>query len=134
MIGLNFIYPYDNLKKSTLTDKFSCYSYISIFYPMLAQSNLYNILRIGAVIENSLYELNHMIQYILYFNGNNKTLFNSPNKDYDEGENFEVLLFGRKIYNLRSFECFYIFNEQNYSQTLKDFRANFEKLYDITED
>ena len=127
-------YPYENLGNSGLTDKFSCYSYVPIFYFIVAQNKLFNILRIGAVIENSLHELNHMNQDILYFKGNDKKLFYSPKREHiageDGGENLEVLLFGRKVSYIRILECLYILNEQNYNQSLNDFRANFKKLYD----
>ena len=126
-------YPYHGLGNSGLTDKFSCYSYIPIFYYIYGTVKDYIFLSIGAVIENSLHEINHMNQDLLFFYENNEKLFYSPKRDYilgeDGGENLEVLLFGRKIITLTKLECYYLLNEENYKQSLEDFRTNFNNLY-----
>ena len=127
-------YPYQDLGNCGATDKFSCYSYICVLFNIFSRDKkYYKVLRCGAVIDISLHELNHINQNILYFNENNKSLFNTPKrKDLkgDGGENFEEILFGKKLESLRLLECFYILNENNWNQTLEDFKKNFKSLYD----
>ena len=119
-------YPYQDLNNCGFTDKFSCYSYISVLFNIFSrQKKYYNCLRCGAIVDISLHELNHINQNILYFLENNEDLFNSPKR-----EGLEEILFGRKIERLRILECFYLLNENNYDQSLNDFRNNFKKLYD----
>ena len=128
-------YPYQDLGDSGLTDKFSCFTYIPILIFYLAYKNQIFVftLLISAIIENSIHEINHLNQDILYFKGNDITLFFSPKrknlKGEDGGANLEEILFGRRIKDLRMLECFYILNEDNYNQSLKNFRKNFENLY-----
>ena len=50
-------------------------------------------------------------------------------KGKDGGENLEELFFGEKKERLRILECLYILNENNYKQSLQDFRKNFMNLY-----
>jgi len=128
-------YPYQDLGDSGLTDKFSCFTYIPILIFDLAYINqtFFFTLIISAIIENSIHEINHLNQDILYFKGNDITLFFIPKrknlKGEDGGANLEEILFGERIKNLRMLECFYILNEDNYNQSLKDFKKNFENLY-----
>ena len=93
-----------------------------------------SVLRCGAIVDIGLHELNHINQNILFFKENNQSLFSTPKREglegKDGGENMEEILFGRKIETLRILESFYILNENNYNQSLNDFRANFKKLYD----
>ena len=127
-------YPYQDLGNSGVTDKFSCYSYICVLFDIFSrQKKYYNCLRCGAIVENCFHELNHINQNILYFLENNENLFHSPKREGleegDGGQLLEEILFGGKIVRLRILECFYILNENNYNQSLTDFRSNFKKLY-----
>ena len=129
-------YPYQDLGDSGITDKFSCYTYIPILTFDLALKNpLFRLtLIISAVIEDSIHEINHLNQDIIYFKGNDKSLFFSPKRENlkgeDGGENLEEILFGRCVKKLKILECFYLLNESNYNQSLNDFKNNFENLYD----
>ena len=150
-------YPFQNLFLSGVTDKLSCYSYIpSINF--ISKYELYqeneNTYKVGLTTVNSLHEINHANQCIIYFKGNNNDLINSPqrklkdledfkkneemeNKNekdiiYKEGGNcFEMILFGRIIKNINLFECLYILNEENYKQDLKEFKENFMNIKEI---
>ena len=129
-------YPFQILNISALTDKFSCYSFI----PTISYSTTEEIIKIpsqiSVAIENSLLEINHINQNLIYFKGNNLSLFNTPtrvgfksgNKD---GENLEEILFGKKIESIGILESIYILNEKNYDQTLEQFRNNFSNLYNF---
>ena len=78
-------------------------------------------------------EINHINQNLLYFRENDRKFFTSKRKNLkrkDGGENLEEIFFGRKIEKLRMLECLYILNENNYKQSLQDFRKNFQNLYD----
>ena len=68
-------YPYQDLGDSGITDKFSCYTYIPILTFDLALKNpLFRLtLIISAVIEDSIHEINHLNQDIIYFKGNDKS-------------------------------------------------------------
>ena len=124
-------YPYQDLGNCGATDKFSCYSYICVLFNIFSRNKkYYKVLRCGAVIDISLNELNHINQNILYYNENNKNLLNTPKGKDLKGENFEEILFGKKLESLRLLECFYILNENNWNQTLEDFKKNFKSLYD----
>jgi len=127
-------YPYKIFDISGVTDKFSCYSYISILeFQYLANREDYKkILRIGAVIENTLQEINHINQDFIFFKINEQSLFRTSKITYlniEGGEDFEILLFGRKIGHLRFLEALYLLNENNYEQSLENFRSNFKNLY-----
>ena len=127
-------YPYQDLGNSGVTDKFSCYSYICVLFDIFSrQKKYYNCLRCGAIVYICFHELNHINQNILYFLENNENLFHSPKREGleegDGGQHLEEILFGGKIVRLRILECFYILNENNYNQSLTDFRSNFKKLY-----
>ena len=124
-------YPYQDLGNCGATDKFSCYSYICVLFNIFSRNKkYYKVLRCGAVIDISLNELNHINQNILYYNENNKNLLNTPKGKDLKGENFEEILFGKKLESLRLLECFYILNENNWNQTLEDFKKYFKSLYD----
>ena len=128
-------YPYQDLGDSGLTDKFSCYTYIPILiFDLTVKIPIFCFtVIIGAIIENSIHEINHLNQDIIYFKGNDKNLFLSPKRENlkgeDGGENLEEIFFGKRIKNLKILECFYILNENNYNQSLNDFKKNFENLY-----
>ena len=127
-------YPYQDLGNCGVTDKFSCYSYICVLFNIFSRKKkYYNCLRCGAIVDICFHEINHINQNILYFLENNEGLFNSPKREGleegDGGQHLEEILFGGKIKKLRILECFYILNENNYSQSLTDFRNNFKKLY-----
>ena len=129
-------YPYQDLGNSGITDKFSCYAYIPTLVFDLSCSNKKFIpaLECGMVTENSIHEINHLNQNIIFFKGNDKTLFHTPKregfKEGDGGENLEDILFGEKKKSLKMLECFYILNEKNYKQSLNDFKTNFKKIAD----
>ena len=128
-------YPYQILNISGFTDKLSCYSFI----PTISYSILEEILvpsKIAVTIDNTLHEINHINQNILYFKGNNSSLFNTPKRkgfksNSEGGEDFEEILFGKKIEYIGILESLYILNEKNYSQTLEQFRNNFINLYNL---
>ena len=125
-------YPYQLLGNSGLTDKLSCYSFLPVFLSSSAPLTYRPILKCGAIIDNSMHELNHLIQNIIYFRGSDRSLFNTPKREWlkgeDGGENLEEILFGRKIEVLKLLESYYILNELNYEQSLKDFRKNFQNI------
>ena len=78
-------------------------------------------------------EINHINQYLFYFRGNDRKFFipkRNNLKRKDERENLETIFFGKKIEKLKMLECLYILNENNYKQSLQDFRKNFQNLYD----
>ena len=128
-------YPYQGLNNSGLTEKFSLYSYIPIlFFDIYCKNqDLENSLKISAVIENSMLEINHINQDIIFFKGNDKNLFPTPKRKGLKGENggeyLEELLFGEKIKYLRILESLYILNEDNYAQNIEDFKQNFQNIY-----
>ena len=127
-------YPYQNLNNSGITDKFSCFIYIPIIFEgILAPKKFYPTLKIGAIVDDSLHEINHANQNLLYFRGCDKSMFYSPKRQNltgDGGENLEILLFGKKIVTINTIQCFYILNEDNYNQSLNDFNKNFNNLTD----
>ena len=134
-------YPYQNLSNSGLTDKFSLYSYIpilsfKIFCQEFFPENFHIFLKVSAVIENTIHEINHINQDIIFFKGNDKRLFNTPKrenlKNKEGGENLEEVLFGKKIKSLKILESLYILNECNYNQNLNEFKKNFENLYNAS--
>ena len=136
-------YPFQKLNISGITDKLSCYSFIpSINFLFEEYSNISNqnkeTCKIGLTIVNSLHEINHENQIILFFKGSNKGLINSPeriineNLSSKEGDfSLEYILFGDVISRINLFQCLYIMNEKNYDQELSQFRENFMKIQDI---
>ena len=103
-------YPYQGLDNCGITDKFSCYSYITVLFDLSSRYTIfYSPLRCGAIIDISLQEINHLNQNILYFRGIDKYLFYTPKRNLlkgtDEGEYLEEILFGKKIDQLRILEC-----------------------------
>ena len=126
-------YPFNGVNNSDLTDKFSCCSYIPIFFYIVGNPQYFQCLNVGGIIENSLHELNHINQNILFFSENELKLFYSPKRDNldnkDGGEHLEFLLFGRKIETLKILECLYLLNEKNYEKSLEQFRTDFLDLY-----
>lgn len=124
-------YPYEQLRFSGVTDKLSCYSFISVFFETNAPFNYMPILNCGAIIDNCIFHMNHLIQNIIHFRAINKSMFLFQKKEEKEKNKFkdiENILFGKKIQILNIFECFYILNEYNYNQSLEDFRKNFENI------
>ena len=136
-------YPFQKLDLSGITDKLSCYSFIpSINFLFEEYSNISNqnkeTCKIGLTIVNSLHEINHANQVIIFFKGNNKDLINSPERIINEnlsstegGFSLEYILFGDVISRINLFQCLYIMNEKNYEQELSQFRENFMKIQDI---
>ena len=136
-------YPFQKLNLSGITDKLSCYSFIpSINFLFEEYSNISNqnkeTCKIGLTIVNSLHEINHANQIILFFKGSNKDLINSPERIINEnlsskegGFSLEYILFGDVISRINLFQCLYIMNEKNYDQELSQFRENFMKIQDI---
>ena len=136
-------YPFQKLNLSGITDKLSCYSFIpSINFLFEEYSNISNqnkeTCKIGLTIVNSLHEINHANQVIIFFKGNNKDLINSPERIINEnlsstegGFSLEYILFGDVISRINLFQCLYIMNEKNYDQELSQFRENFMKIQDI---
>ncbi len=138
-------YPFQKLFLSGITDKLSCYSYIPTinfisFETKRATMNK-GVYKIGLTIINSLHEINHNNQCILYFKGGNKRLLYTPERKQkiykgkkEGGENLECLLFGEIITKVNLFQCLYIMNENNYKQNLNKFRENFENIRHIVEE
>ena len=136
-------YPFQKLNISGITDKLSCYSFIpSINFLFEEYSNISEqnkeTCKIGLTIVNSLHEINHANQVIIFFKGNNKDLINSPERIINEnlsstegGFSLEYILFGDVISRINLFQCLYIMNEKNYDQELSQFRENFMKIQDI---
>ena len=136
-------YPFQKLNISGITDKLSCYSFIPsinfLFEEYSAISNKNKeTCKIGLTIVNSLHEINHANQVIIFFKGNNKDLINSPERIINEnlsstegGFSLEYILFGDVISRINLFQCLYIMNEKNYDQELSQFRENFMKIQDI---
>ena len=127
-------YPYQNLNNSGITDKFSCTIYIPIIFEGIkAPDEFYPALKVGAIVDDSLHEINHVNQNLLYFRGCDKSMFYSPKRPDlkgDGGKNLVILLFGEKIVTLSIIQCFYILNEDNYDQSLNDFKKNFQNVTD----
>ena len=139
-------YPFQDLDLSGITDKLSCYSFIPTInfevedkeYFRIEDKNM-DTYKIGLTIDNSLHEINHANQMIIFFKGNNKDLINSPKRNnIKENENIseggislEYLLFGRIIRKMNLFECLYVMNEKNYEQDLDQFRNNFINIVDL---
>ena len=126
-------YPYQNLSNSGLTDKYSLYSYIPVIFPLIPKKEVIPLFKISATFENSIHELNHANQAILFFKSNDKTMIKTPErKEFitgkEGGSNLEEILFGRKILNFSLLEALYIINEQNFKQNLKDYKNNFLKM------
>ena len=150
-------YPFQNLDLSGITDKLSGYSFIpSINFKIIESEKEeelddYVIINekkinkeiyiVGITIVNSIHEVNHTNQIIIFFKGNDKNLFDSPerilkeNKSISEGGiSLEYLLFGNVLERPNLFECLYILNEKNYGQDLDKFRENFMKITDIVKE
>ena len=138
-------YPFQNLDLSGITDKLSCYSFIPCINFVIERHNkslITNATRdsynVGLTIVNSIHEINHANQVIIFFKGNNRELLYSPERIIEEnipvsegGNSLEYLLFGKIIGRIDLFECLYIMNEDNYEQNLEQFRENFRKIKDI---
>ena len=135
-------YPFQDLDLSGITDKLSFSSFIpSINFQRVR--NLKgkinkNIYKIGLTIVNSLHEINHANQCIIYFKGSKKDFIYTPERKQkiyggkkEGGENLECLLFGDIINDVDLFQCLYIMNEENYKQSLTEFRENFKNLKNI---
>ena len=127
-------YPYQDLSNSGLTDKFSLYTYIPVIFPYsILEEEINSVFRVSATFENSIHEINHVNQDILYFKSNNQSMIKTPERQgfktgKEEGSNLEELLFGRKILNLTLLEALYILNEENFKQNLNDYNNNFKKM------
>jgi len=131
-------YPFQDLDLSGITDKLSCYTFIpTINFKNYYQAKNEDSYKVGLTIINSYHEINHTNQCLIFFKGNDKNLFNTPEREGDEffrregGENFECLLFGKIMGNINLFQSLYILNEKNYEQNLDEFRENFENIISI---
>ena len=150
-------YPFQNLDLSGITDKLSCYSFIPSINFRLTESEKEEelddyfkinekkenkeIYIVGLTIVNSIHEVNHANQAIIFFKGNDKTLIDSPERIIKDniplsegGISLEFLLFGDVLERPNLFECLYILNEKNYDQELDEFRENFRKIVDIVKE
>ena len=141
-------YPFEGLNLSGITDKLSCYSFVpSINFEMRIDTDDIKIdkidsdaYKVSLTIVNSLHEIIHAEQDIIFFKGNNKYLILSPTriarKDKkgndieikEGGMSFEYLLFGKIVDRIDLFQCLYIMNEKNYDQNLAQFRENFQNI------
>ena len=142
-------YPFEGLDISGTTDKLSCYSFItSINFEMGFDTKEIKITdidsdayKVSLSIVNSLNEIIHAEQAIIFFKENNKYLefaskriAGKDKKGKDIGMNFENLLFGKVINKIDFFQCLYIMNEKNYEQNLAKFRDNFRNIKKIVKD
>ena len=116
-------YPFQKLNISGITDILSCYSFIPSINFLFEEYNLqgYSISiqnketsKIGLTLVNSIHEINHANQIIIFFKGNNKDLINSPERFIKEnisikkgGFSIEYLLFGKIVNRVNLFECLY---------------------------
>ena len=147
-------YPFEGLNLSGITDKLSCYSFVpSINFEMRIDTDDIKIdkidsdaYKVSLTIVNSLHEIIHAEQDIIFFKGNNKYLILSPTriarKDKkgndieikEGGMSFEYLLFGKIVDRIDLFQCLYIMNEKNYDQNLAQFRENFQNIGKLVKD
>jgi len=133
-------YPYQDLSNSGLTDKFSFLSYIPIIFPFDdLEDKISFALKISATVDNSIHEMNHINQDILYFKENNISMLHTPKREgfktgKEGGNNLEEILFGRKIVRIGFLESLYILNEKNFEQDLDNYKMNFLNLYSYTID
>ena len=112
---------------SGITDKLSCYSFIpTINFKNYNQAENEDCYKVGLTIINSYHEINHTNQSLIFFKGNDKNLFNTPERE--GGENFECLLFGKIMGNINLFQSLYLLNENNYDQNVDEFRQNFKNI------
>ena len=149
--------PFQNLDLSGITDKLSCYSFIPSINFRLTESEKEEelddyfkinekkenkeIYIVGLTIVNSIHEVNHANQAIIFFKGNDKTLIDSTERIIKDnipvsegGISLKFILFGDLLERLNLFECLYILNEKNYEQELDEFRENFRKIVDIVKE
>ena len=140
-------YPFQDLELSGNTDKLSCYSYIPTVNFKTHTEDLkienHDTYKVGLTIVNSMHEINHANQDIIFFKGNNKNLLYFPeriigvnkyNNDItskEGGISFEYILFGQMIFNIDLLQSLYILNEKNYEQSLNNFRKNFQNIREI---
>ena len=143
-------YPFQGLSSSGFSDKLSCYSYIaSIDFKgnFFDFDDIEGVYKIALTVVNSMHEINHINQIIIFFKGNKETLINSPerkierdnpNKNEKEivrkkegGICLEYLLFDQIIDKLDLFQCLYILNENNYKQELAQFKKNFKNIRNL---
>ena len=140
-------YPFQDLELSGNTDKLSCYSYIPTINFKTHTEDLkienHDTYKVGLTIVNSMHEINHANQDIIFFKENNKNLLYFPeriigvdkyNNDItskEGGISFEYILFGQMIFNIDLLQSLYILNEKNYEQSLNDFRKNFQNIREI---
>ena len=121
-------YPYEGLSLSGITDKLSCYSFIpSINFEMRIDTDDIKIdkidsdaYKVSLTIVNSLHEIIHAEQDIIFFKGNNKHLILSPKRIVGKdkkgndieikegGQSLEYLLFGKIVDRIDLFQCLYI--------------------------
>ena len=143
-------YPFQNLFLSGITDKFSCYTYITSinFIPIfILDSDNKDTYKIGLTITNCIHEINHTNQILIYFKGNEKDLINSPEREFEGirikedkikitegGMSIEYILFGKSITEINLLECLYIMNEENYNQNLNEFKENFMNIKEIVKE
>ena len=147
-------YPFEGLNLSGITDKLSCYSFVpSINFEMRIDTDDIKIdkidsdaYKVSLTIVDSLHEIIHAEQDIIFFKGNNKYLILSPTriarKDKkgndieikEGGMSFEYLLFGKIVDRIDLFQCLYIMNEKNYDQNLAQFRENFQNIGKLVKD
>ena len=135
-------YPIQNYIASRITDKLSCFTYIksiNFYFELINMKDRRS--RDAFIVSHILIYLFHevydAIESIMFFKGKNKKLFfsliNEENEVNEEKEelNFEKIMFGKNKIELNILECLYILNEDNYKQTVRDFRKNFKKIMQI---
>ena len=138
---LKFV-PYKSSNSSGFTDKYTLKTYIFLKKRIIVEGidNLKlkllirEALKIGALLEISLHEINHFIYAFLFISDNTKFVrFRTPNKrkivKLSEGSlYFELFLFGKIINKMALKEVLYLLNKNNYNKNLKEFRDGFSKL------
>ncbi len=130
-------YPLIDTNSLGLTDKLSLNTYIFSEIKAIRTNcsiDHGNLLHIALVIVSSFHEINHSIRIILFFKKNGNFEIRTPNlnisgNEINEGGNqLEFLLFGKVIDSLNIIESLFILNENNYKQSLKEFRNNFKRI------
>ena len=128
---------YENHKVVGITDKLSCCTFIPTINFQKEEIKNADIYKVGLTIISLSHEINHINQSIIFFKGNDKNLLFTPEregeifKNREGGENKECILYGKVMGNINIFESLYLLNENNYEQSLDDFRNNFNNILNI---
>ena len=142
---INFV-PFYRTKSNGFTDKFTLDTYIFLKPKNISIQNILNnmliellekILYTSGIIKTNFHELNHNFYNMFYYYENGNIPLKTPRKDGLEfregGRAMELLLFGKIIHSLNIKQALYILNENNYNKDIYQFKEDFEKLYQASE-